>query len=240
MRTRSDSIRHTKSDLDTNHAEAPRPIDARAHGRSTGGSGAGVRASDRPDCSETIIVVSNTASIAERKRVDRTGATYRVKAIEVGKGLRASSFGFGTMKRLLTVGIVTVAASLLLVSCSSSGATKSASGLLASPQPHTSGPAVCRSLASEVALRQLPAALTDLYSKSKVTEVHDAVKHAIVELNQLGNQGPKVLAESMAGTAGALRQLLDSSPSAASVNTLGGHLEDLATEVQQTCHFSAP
>jgi hypothetical protein len=138
------------------------------------------------------------------------------------------------------VGLVSIAALLVLASCSSSSASMSVAGLTVAPQPHTSGPSACHSLASEPGLRQLPAALTGLYSAPKESEVHTAITNATNELNQLESQSPSLLSKSMAATVSALQPLLSVDPSAHSIRAAGAALENLAAKVQDTCHFSEP
>jgi len=111
-------------------------------------------------------------------------------------------------------------------------------GLTASPQPHTSGPSAFHPLASESGLCQLPAALADLYSASKAGEVHAAITNATIELNQLETTSPSSLSNSIAATVSALQPLLRADPSAQSIKAAGAALENLATPVQGTCHFS--
>lgn len=153
---------------------------------------------------------------------------------------RVRSIPCGTWRSRSRTGLLSVALAVLLVGCTSSSASKPTEGFTIAPQPHSSGGASCDALASERALRQLPSVLQNLYSKSKATEVHEAIANVIEELGSSGTGAPQALSASMGATAVALRPLLSVDPSAASVRSASRHLQDLADQVQRTCHFSKP
>jgi len=159
----------------------------------------------------------------------------------IGRRSAPNSSGSGRLRRRVLAGSVSVSAGLLLFGCSSSPNTiKPVAGLVASAQPHTSGPAVCHTLASKVGLRQLPSALENLYSKPIATKVHNAIANAITELSQLGDSAPKALAQSIQQAETSLRPLLAPLPTPKSVVAASNNVGNLATQVQQTCHFSKP
>jgi hypothetical protein len=135
----------------------------------------------------------------------------------------------------------TAAIALVIVmgaGCGSS-ATSSASiaGLRVETRPHSSGPPICKSLSADVALRQLPAALSDLFVPEKASTVNLAIKRSVDELKQFGPTAPDGLSQPMAGAAAALEPLT-SAPSSSKIQSVATTLEDLAARVQQVCHFS--
>jgi hypothetical protein len=138
------------------------------------------------------------------------------------------------------IGLISMVAALVLAGCSSSNKPMLVAGLTEAPQPHTSGPSFCYTLATGTGLRQLPAALADLFSASKAGEVHAAITNATSEMIQLESSSPSSLSKSMATAVSALQPLLDADPSAQSINAAGAALEKLVAPVQSTCDFSEP
>jgi predicted flavoprotein YhiN len=133
------------------------------------------------------------------------------------------------------------AVSVSLAACGSSAApAHKVPELAVAAEPHTSGPAVCHTLATETGLRQLPAALTDLYSAPKKSAVEAVIAQSTTELNQLAPSAPARLATAMKEAASAVSGLSGSNPSVQSVTTAGTDLTTLSNQVQSVCHFSVP
>jgi hypothetical protein len=130
---------------------------------------------------------------------------------------------------------------VLLAGCSSSTApTLSASHLAVLPVPSTSGPRVCHQIAANLALRQLPTAISRLEIPSEQTVGRQVVGASASELRSLAAGSPKTLAASLEAAADALTPLATAAPNQSAINKATSALERLATNSQSICSFSTP
>jgi hypothetical protein len=135
---------------------------------------------------------------------------------------------------LTLTGMAVIAA--VLTSCGSG--PSQVGSLAAAPAPKASGPPVCQKLANGAALRQLPAALTDVYTPAKHAAVVSDVTQVTAELQQLASSAPPALASAMAAAASTTSALSAPMPTPGAIAAEGAALTALATAVQSVCHFS--
>jgi hypothetical protein len=137
--------------------------------------------------------------------------------------------------------VLSVGVGAVFAGCSSSASVSpTPAHISAVAVPLTPGPKVCRQLASDLALRQLPAAMSRLEVSSEWTVGRQVVVTAESDLRRIAAGAPKSLAPALDATADALVPLATSAPSQNSIDGAINALDTLATAGQQVCSFREP
>jgi hypothetical protein len=143
--------------------------------------------------------------------------------------------------RVSLVALGLIGLGTVMAGCSSSGSTAASKTPLSEVAiEKTSGPAICGHLASDAALRRLPAALSRLEVPSEWTAGRQVVTESQSDLKGMAGSAPRPLAAAMEATANALDPLAISAPTQPSINRVVGALDVLATTGQQVCSFGSP
>jgi len=133
--------------------------------------------------------------------------------------------------------ILPFGAAVLLAGCSSSASPASNPHLPAVPVVSTSGPKICRQLAANLSLRQLPAAVTRLEVPSERALGRQVVATASAELRTLAGESPQSLASSLDEAAAGIAPLATVLPTQSTINRATSALDSLATTSQSICSF---